>query len=231
MTQNQLNVLTMYDAVLEYLDENNGIWTAIVPIQEKVTELSGTVETIHSKSQDQQAKSPTGFTAAKNAAMDTMVQQAYKMALKVKGYAKKAGDAVLLQSVDYNLHDLENGSEKEVINRCTIIVNAAQENLASLADYKVTTEAIAALATAINEAKPKTAQRDAVSGEKHSITLNIPSLFSQAREEVLDLDDLIKALIDDEQHDFINGYFGVRNINNRGERTKKDVPQPPVPNP
>src|SRR4051812_13504575 len=132
MTQNQINALAMYDAVLEYLDENTVIWTGITPIEEKKTELATTVSTIHSKSQDQQEKSPEGFTAAKNSAMDTMVRQAYKVSLKVKAYAKKIGDSVLHQSVDVSLRDLESGPEKEIINRCVIIAKAAQAILDNL---------------------------------------------------------------------------------------------------
>src|SRR4051794_2092887 len=89
MTQNQLNTLAMYDAVLEYLDESTAVWTGIIPVEEKKTELATTVATIHSKSQDQQEKSPEGFTAAKNSAMDIMIQQAYKVSLKVKHMQKK----------------------------------------------------------------------------------------------------------------------------------------------
>src|SRR4051812_22891250 len=121
MTQNQLNSLAMYNAVLNYLDENTGTWTGVMPIEEKKNELAAIVATIDSKSQDQQEKSPVGFTAAKNIAMDTMVQQAHKTALRVKGYAKKIGDTLLLHSVDFSLNDLENGPAKEIINRCTII--------------------------------------------------------------------------------------------------------------
>src|SRR4051794_13412363 len=118
MTQNQLNSLAMYNAVLDYLDENADTWTGTMPIEEKINELAATVANIHSKSQDQQEKSPAGFTAAKNVAMDTMVQQAHRTALKVKGYAKKTGDTLLLHSVDVSLHDLQNGPEKEIINHC-----------------------------------------------------------------------------------------------------------------
>src|SRR4051794_40958568 len=118
MTQNQLNTLAMYDAVLEYLDDSTAVWTGIIPVEEKKTELATTVATIHSKSQDQQEKSPEGFTAAKNSAMDIMIQQAYKVSLKVKAYAKKVGDSVLLHSVDISLRELERGPEKETINRC-----------------------------------------------------------------------------------------------------------------
>jgi hypothetical protein len=126
----------MYNAVLQYLDEHADTWSDITPVTEKQAELRATVNSINNKSEEQQEKSTEGYTASKNAAMDTMVNLAYKMALKIKGYAKKAGDKVLLQSVDFSMSDLESGPVTEVINRCRIIAAAAQKNLASLPAIK-----------------------------------------------------------------------------------------------
>ena len=232
MTQRQINALHMYNAVLAYLDENIVIYMGIAPIVEQKTALAYTIDLIKTNSQNQQEKSPEGFTAAKNNAIETMINKAYKIALKVKSYAKKTGNAVLLKSVDFSMHDLESGSETEIINRCKIIANAADANIANLTNYKVVAQDVADLNTAITGAMPKAAQRDVVGSERHSITLNLPSLFSQAREQALDLDDLIEGLIDEESQEFIDGYFSVRRINDRrGGRSEKQEPQQPVSNP
>jgi hypothetical protein len=118
--------------------------------------------------------------------------------------------------------DLESGPVTEVINRCNIIAAAAQKNLASLANYKVAAADITALPNAINNAQPKTAERDAARAARRGVTLTLPSLFSRENEEASDLDDLIEALIDEEHEDFTMGYFAARRISDtRGGKSKK----------
>ena len=222
MTQRQNNALNMYNAVLQYLDENSGIWNNVTPVADKQAQLKMIVNSVNSKSEEQQEKSTNGYTAAKNAAVNAMVNLAYKMALKVKGYAKKTDDEVTLQSVDFSMSELENGPSTEVINRCRIIATTAQKKLAGLADYKVTASDVTALQDAINNAVPKKAERDAVGAARRGVTLTLPSLFSQARKEVSDLDDLIEGLIEDNE-DFISGYFAVRRINDiPASKSKKE---------
>jgi hypothetical protein len=221
MTQGQNNALNMYNAVLQYLDENSGIWNNVTPVANQQAHLKSVVDSINSKSEEQQGKSTEGYTASKNAAMETMVNLAYKMALKIKGYAKKAGNKVILQSVDISISNLQSGSSREVINRCKIIAATAQANLSHLAEYKVTPADITTVRDAISNAIPKTAERDATSAERRGITLTLPSMFSEAGEEASDLDDLIEGLIDNE--DFVTGYFAVRRINDmRGGKSKKE---------
>jgi len=221
MTQRQHNVLNMYNAVLQYLDENSGIWSDITPVADKQAQLQTLINSISSKSEEQQGRSSGGYTAAKNVAMDNMVDLAYKLALKVKGYAKKTGDEVLLQWVDFSMSKLGTGTSTEVINRCKLITSAAEKNLAALADYKVTEADLTALHDAINNAVPKKAERDSVNAARRGVTLSLPTLFSQAGKEANNLDDLMKGLIANE--DFVTGYFAARRINDmRGGRNKKE---------
>ena len=221
MTQRQNSALNMYNAVLQYLDENFEIWHNVTPVANQQAHLKSIVVSINNKSEEQQGKSTEGYTASKIVAMDTMVNLAYKMALRIKGYAKKGGNEVILQSVDFSMSELQSGPPTEIINRCKIIAATAQANLAYLTDYKVTATDITALRDAINNAIPKAAQRDAAGAERSGITLTLPALFSDAGEEANDLDDLVEGLIDNE--DFVTGYFAVRHINDmRGGKSKKE---------
>jgi len=222
MTQRQNSALNMYNAVLQYLDENFEIWHNVTPVANQQAHLKSIVDSISNKSEEQQGKSTEGYTVSKIVAMDTMVNLAYKMALRIKGYAKKAGNEVILQSVDFSMSELQSGPPTEIINRCKIIAATAQANLAYLTDYKVTATDITALRDAINNAIPNAAQRDAAGAERRGgITLTLPALFSDAGEEANDLDDLVEGLIDNE--DFVTGYFAVRHINDmRGGKSEKE---------
>jgi hypothetical protein len=100
---------------------------------------------------------------------------------------------------------------------------SSAEKPCQLAGYKVAAADITALRDAINNALPKTAERDAASAARRGVTLTLPSLFSQANEEASDLDDLIEGLVDEEHEDFITGYFAARRINDtRGGKSKKE---------
>jgi hypothetical protein len=109
MTQRQINLLAMYNAVLQYMDDHSETWTTIIPIADKKSELANSVNTITGKGIIQQQKNTHGYTSDKNAAMEIMTGLAFKMALRVKAFAKKNHNAVLLQVVDYSEMPLKQG--------------------------------------------------------------------------------------------------------------------------
>jgi hypothetical protein len=113
-----------------------------------------------------------------------------------------------------------------VINRCILIADAATENIAGLTDYKVTADDVTALNNAIEAARPKAAERDSVGSERTAITEDLPQLFSDAREQAIELDDLIEGLVDDA--DFVESYFAVRRVNDRrgGKSQPETTPAP-----
>lgn len=223
MTQRQINLLAMYNTVLQYMDDHSTAWATITPIADKKSELAAAINVISSKGVTQQQKTTQGYTSDKNTAMETMIGLAYKIALRIKAFAKKNNNAVLLNTVGYSEHSLEKGPEAEVINRCILIASAAKENVAGLAPYKVSAADIKALNNAIETARPKTAERDSVSSERTAITGSLPQLYANAREMASDLDDLVEGLADDAG--FIDGYFAARRINDRGHgKTAETTP-------
>lgn len=226
MTQRQINLLAMYNAVLRYMDDHSDAWATITLIADKKSEMAESIAEISGKGIIQQQKNPKGYTSDKNAALETMTGLAYKIALRVKAFARKNRNAVLLQAVSYSQFALETGPETEMINRCALIAGAATDNLGSLSAYKVTADDIEALTDAIDAARPKSAERDAVGGERTAITGNLQQLFSEAREHATELDDLVEGLVDDP--DFVESYFAVRRINDRrgGRSQQEKAPAP-----
>jgi hypothetical protein len=205
----------MYKGVLLYLDTHSTIWTASTPIAEQLVALKATITEISEKGLVKQQKNPKGYTKAKHVALDSMMSLAHTLALRVKAYAKKESNEILLQKVSFTESTLKRGTATEIINRCTMIAAAATEHLPGLAAYKVTGAEVDALLLAVETAKPKTAERDTVTGERISIVAALVPLFTYAKEQAKDLDDLVEAMLGDEHKDFVTGYFALRRVNNR----------------
>jgi hypothetical protein len=215
MNQRQTNVLNMYKGILNYMNTYTDVWNDVELITEQHSTLNDTIALLGEKVLEQQQKDPAGYTKAKKEALNRVVSLAYIMALKLKSYAKATDNAVLLQKVQYSDSNLERGSESEVINRCSLIAAAAAEHLEQMTAYRLTEGSINELKGCITLVKAKIAERDVVTGERVSITSTLPQLFRQAQEQIANLDDLIRVLIDESKRDFISGYFAIRRVNNR----------------
>ena len=229
MTQKQINYLNMMEAVTKCLNDNATAWTTITPIADEVAKLTPITNKIKAAYKKQTEENTVGYTDNKDIALENMETLAYALAIKVKAYARKAGDMVLFNAVDFSMTDLTHGSEKEQITHCQIIADSATANLASLTAYGVTAPEIAALQTSINTAEPLTATRDAVMGEHVESTSELSKDFKAARAIFITLDELVEALTPAAFQEFENTYFATRRINDhRGGGGKSTTPTPPT---
>ncbi len=229
MTQRQINSLNMYNAVLQFLNDNNAAWNSNTIIAAAVTALGTTVTAIQKQAGAQQ-NGAKGYTAKKDQDLENLADLTYKLALRVKNYAVSINDLVLKQAVTVTRHELQNGKEADVLNRCKNIISKA-DGVASAAppEYKITSQLIADATAAADLITPDTAERDVVSGAHSGTTTQLGSLFSTARNQLHTLDDLIEGDADDDSSDFVNNYFIMRRTNDHKGGGKKDVTDTPPP--
>jgi hypothetical protein len=234
MTQDQLNFNSMLAAVLKYLNDNSPEWSTNSVVNIGVKNVQVAKAAIDTKAQLQQDSDKTGYTNQKNMDYENMLTLAYRMGVRVYNYAESVNNAVMMQAVNYSKHDLEKGTEQNVVKRCTTIAEQAAAALAAVpapsADYKITATGVSDLQAAIGLITPDTAERDVVGGTHTNTTASLASLISDARAKLKTLDKLIEGMVDDDEDDFITGYEVVRRINDRRARGKdKPAPIPPAP--
>ena len=226
MTQKQINSLNMFNAVLQYLTDNNTDWKANTLITEAIRKFSRSVEAINAQAAAQTGNDKKGYTAKKDQDLENLVSVAYKLALRIKNYAVSIDDPVLKQSVDFFRTELEAGKEKNIIDRCNTIVAKANSIVATApAEYKITPELIAQVTAAAAAIEPDAAERDVVKGTHSGATTELNTLISTAKAQLHTLDDLIEGDADDDSSEFVKNYFIMRrtvDTKARGEEKKND---------
>jgi hypothetical protein len=224
MRQRDLNSQQTYRGILSHFDNHPDVWKGIEPIEESITYIRPRVAGMETAGRTQQEKDGAPLTTVKNAAMETMQRLAYKMAVRLKIYARRIGDGVLLQRVDFSKSEMDDGPEQTVFDRCVLIAEAAAAAQATpdAAVCKITLAAVAELNAAIEAVRPQTGQRDAQVAERVVATASIPNLKKEINRKLKELDDEVEGLVDDEA--FAATYFITRRINDRrgrGEAAEK----------
>lgn len=137
MNARQEAKLSMYRAVEKHVNENttitntNAAFTAAFStFSKKIANLQGS-ETVVSK----QTK---GVSADKSVLKTILCRSAADLAALVFAYANKTQNNTLKQEVNYSVSDFKKMSDDLIAPACKNIANAANSNLAALADYGVT---------------------------------------------------------------------------------------------
>jgi hypothetical protein len=211
MTTNQENKLTMYRAVITYLNQHKTILNSLPHFAQCFTQLKDLVNQIEENKKNQETQI-TGITKQKNEWRDELIELAGEVANKVKVYATFAKNTILKEEVDYTDTDLRKVAHNVLKDRAQIIYDKALENLAQLADYRVNQELLGNLAEAIQkftDAMPNTRVSQV---SKKGITKNLKNIFA-------DIDDLFKNRLDGlllmlkkDEAQFYTGYSNARNI-------------------
>jgi hypothetical protein len=219
MNQKQINFVNMTQAVLTHTESKPEVWNTIPPVATAVQELRTHVQAILQEGYTQAERQTTGHTGQKNAQFESLCDAAYSLMLKIRAYAKRQQNQVLLQAVGYSKSELCRKPEADVINRCQAIHDRGQENLSKLADYQVTKDGLKKFQAAILAYKPLTAKRDLVSSERNTATANIVELLDKARMILDEMDDLMEGVVTDTT--FVHTYQQTRKTFNRGGRSEK----------
>lgn len=212
----------MFKAVLAHLDSKPAGWNTLPALAELVEQFRAFTNAMIQLGLTQSERNTMGYTLDKDAQLEDMCELTYQLLLKIRPYARKTKNNVLLQAVDYAPTSLRTGAESEIITRCQLIHNQATTHLAGLAAYMVTEAELNAVQAAIDTFKPLSGARDAISGERTTATANIPVMMNQAKETLASIDDLVEALVKDSP--FVETYQQVRQVIDRGGSGGKPEP-------
>ena len=224
MQQKDLNRLTMWKAVYQVLQENKPTWQDNAGFSEAVDDLKRFIDAATSAAGRQAAGGTTGITTDKESLADAAIDKTLRITKLARAYARKAGNATLLDAVDYSKGSLQKTPFDELAARLNSMLSAAAEVKTELAGwgYKEGWDAEAAAAiSAFSQSAPGT--RVAISGRK-AVTATLPQVMRGGKAELLVLDDLV-GLYEDDAPDFVGTYKAARSIVNVGKRHEAPAPQ------
>jgi hypothetical protein len=229
MTQEQDDIITMFETTLVILDKNNPLWKSGVAFTDAVTRAKNGTAAVRTKTGKQQA--PTeGVTGEKAQVRDDLEEKMLVTGGAIAAFAAKNADPDLAARVEMNRSLLDRLPASDLVQTGERVVDAATEHLAALADYGVTAETRDTLETALDLfANKKESTREAVVGRKVE-TLSLPEAIASVRSIFRnELDKLMNAFKKPEP-DFYKAYFAARIIVNRAATIPKK-PETPTPPP
>lgn len=138
MTQSHVNSLNMFRSVVALLESKPTEWSTLTPVVEVVNATKNILSQVDQTMKNQVAHNPVGYTQEKELRMEVMLKSSFKLASKLKAFAKRSNNQVLLAVVDHSATSVERESETEVIKRCQNIAKKAAEFLPLLTEYMVT---------------------------------------------------------------------------------------------
>jgi len=214
MTNNQESRLSMAMAESAYLAANSTITanlpnfsTYFTPIQAGIT----SIQTIR----EQQEFDKTGITVNKSQQRTTLIAQAIDVERRVIAYATNVNNAVLLAETSYTESDLKRSPDTVLKDRCQVIYDRANTNVAALATYGVTAAILTSLQAAItnfNAAIPK--PRIGIADKKLA-TEQLVTLFDTLDSNFAKIDVLVE-MVKATQVNFYNEYRTLRKIIDTG---------------
>ncbi len=160
---------------------------------------------------EQQEKDISGLKKQKEALKADLITKALDVSRRVVAYAKLTGNDVLAKEAYYTETNLQHYPDETFVTSCSVIYTAAETHAASLIEYDVTAEMLAALKKAIDDFKAVMDSPKIGHTEKKQITDQLAQLFEEEI-TLLDKIDLLVDMMKNTQPEFYAEYFDTRKV-------------------
>ncbi len=191
MTTRQLNRLAAFAALVIICRKAQPTWNSLKAFSDIFTKFAARVETLADLKR-QQAEATKGLAEQKQQCREVACDTAATIAGGVRVWAEETGNRVVAAKVNFSYSALLEGRDTESADKCQIVHDVAEANIASLAKYGVVADDLEALQEKIDDYRECLSQpRNAITGGK-TVTTQVATEF-RAATRLLDrgLDDLV----------------------------------------
>ena len=213
MTNDQTNRVTMFKTTIGVLDENNSIWSTMIPFADAVTRLKSKVSAIDTAAQKQET--PTGATQYKAGARDALEDVLFLMCEALGVLAHTSRDQDLLALTDITRNGIDKLDVEALSHRATTVLAQANAHKTELATLQVTQANIDELSQALqayNETKSGPRQATAA---RMVQTEALETLVREANEILRNEIDRMVSLFSRTHPQFVSNYQAARVIVDR----------------
>jgi len=225
MKQLYSNFLTMVKAVIASLVKDQQAWSSEPEIVTEMASVQSDYQTAETLAVDLSGKNPKSYTTATNESYEQMLVLCIQLCHRMRVYAHRLNDSIVLSFFKYNRYTIIKGSRTEVVDRCTAMINEAQKILPQVANFKVDQAFLDSIRLTISDYGTKTdAHSNLVQDKKVKNQQSLPDVVHSIRQHLTVLDDLVEGFIDDQ--DVIFRYKQARLTVNYGKgKTLKNPPK------
>jgi len=228
MTQDQDDIITMFETTVAFLDANFDTWKNTPAFVDAHGRAKAGTAGIRSRTGKQQVPIE-GVTGDKAQMRDDLEEKVLVTADAIGAFAAKTDNNDLAAQVEVTKSSLDRLPDSDLVQTAQRVIDAATANLAALAPYGVTSAELDALGAAAELfANKKESPREAIVSRKVE-TLSLPGAISSVRSIFRNEIDKLMTAFKKPEPDFYNGYIASRIIvNHTATIPKKPEPPPPA---
>ena len=224
------NKLTMYEGVWTLFGKNAEIINTVPMLKSSVEEFGTTLTAIHMKSSEVDTAT-TGKVAMKYQAEDDMIALLLPIASGLFVYAKKKGNAELMEKARVTEYVLRRIRDTELASRAETIAALAEENTANLIPAKITSDMIADLKIQVDAYRNALGVRERSVAERKGARITMQDHFYKMDEILGEEIDPAMELIRASNTQFYNEYFALRVVKDTGVRHRPEPEPAPAATP
>jgi hypothetical protein len=224
MTRTEMNKLAMYHAVVAVFDVYQPVIETFLPLNEAVASFKTDLSSITSRNLEHSGT--TGATAAKNTAIAVMSEKGFSIANALFLYGRKAKDEELKTACRLTQSDFNHFNETDLEKCCTAMLSLAQTHAAALVTYRISSEVITSLQSALETYRKKSDIKDDKSAGSKAAREVLFQLFASIDETLKEDIDRMMEGVKSDNIDFYNKYFAARVIKDIGgshAKTDKNI--------
>lgn len=218
MNQDQLDHLSMYDAVLLTMNSNSAIWSGNVAISAIVTSVTSQIAAING-SQTGQINNSRAYTINKATIKSNLLALTILHADAGRSYAAGANNVTLQQELKVTPSFLSHLPDGQLGPYCQNIYNLVSPIIGSLGSYGVTTASLAALQSAINSFLATVGQPHSVRSGAKAYTISIEGQIAAMNKVLKEQLDPLLTQYKTTKPLFYARYKADRKLPNSGHRT------------
>ena len=213
MNNVQTNRVTMYKTTIAVLDENNAIWTPMVPFADAMTRLKTKVSAIDTAAQKQDR--PTGATQDKAGARDALEDVLFLMCQALGVLAHTNNDHDLLALTDLTRSAIDKLDVEELSHRATLVLAQANARKTELATFQVTQANIDEMSQALQDYNEMKGGPRQATVERMVQTESLSTLMREANDILRNEIDPMVTLFSRTHPQFVSTYQAARVIIDR----------------
>lgn len=211
MTDREENKLSMYEAVIKFLDKNEAK-LSVIPAFAPLTEaLKQAVGQIYERNAEFTAATD-GTTNEKKVAENVLINEAVSLAGMCRSYASANGNERLKARTKVTASDLTHMRDTELDSQVQVLRDTITEYLPELGDYGVTEELVTDFMSLADAYHSAMQSREAASAEQSAARQNLTEAFREVDRILYDQIDPLMEAFRTRDPKLYNGYQAVRVI-------------------
>jgi hypothetical protein len=228
MRDNQENKLTMYEAVVKLLEQNDGLIATVPAFVGAKDNLVTSINKVKKEAR-QQKEATAGKRAAKVDAENELIRIIMSAGSALYSYGRKIKDHEMQDVANVRVSKLEDMRDTELVNKAEMIYAKLLANVADLTDYQITAATVTEFRAKIDNFANALGVRESSAARSTGATANLQMYFTEA-DDILNEDmDRMMEMFKQSEPGFYNEYFAARVIKNLGIRHEVEEPVTPTP--